>query len=243
MSRVLKRAFLLLELIARSERPLGLMELVEMTGDDKSTLLRALSTLEDQDLIVRDVHTKKYRKGPSLMFLAAIAMSHADLADLARPHLDSLRDSTEETVSLHLRRGEERVCIAGSASPHVVQRRLMLGEPVPLYLGPSGQVILANLPDRERDSVLVAAAEQGADLEAIAASLETARERGYLITVSNRTSGVGAISTPVFDSLGVVGSLTIAGPEERWTPDHMEEFAEQLLGAARTISNANGDIA
>jgi DNA-binding IclR family transcriptional regulator len=237
VSQVTARAFSVLEHVARSDEPLGLMEVAAQLEADKSAALRTLSFLEEQGMLRRDAATKKYRIGPALLSLAAIAIRRADLPHVAQPYLDRLRDLTGETVSLHVRVGDERVCIAGAESPQVIQRVLTIGEPVSLCLGPSGKVILAFLPEKERDAILARADVRAQTVEG---DLLRARRDGCLIVTSDRTPGVGAMSTPVFDSYGVVGSITIAGPEKRWTPRAMRATAGELRDAAAAVSGEIG---
>lgn len=233
MSQVAARAFNVLEQVARSNEPLGLMEVAARLDADKSAALRTLAFLEHRGLLRRDAATKKYRIGPTLLSLAAIAIRRADLPQVAQPHLVALRDLTDETVSLHVRVGDDRVCIAGAESSQVLQRVLTIGEPVPLWLGPSGKVILTYLPEAERTAILGRA---HADRDAVERDLQRAQRDGFLIVTSDRTPGVGAVSAPILDATGAVGSITIAGPEERWTPAAMREVADRLVEVAVAVS-------
>jgi DNA-binding IclR family transcriptional regulator len=232
MSQVADRAFSILEQVARSEQPLGLMELAARLDTDKSAAMRSLAFLEERGLLRRDAGTKKYRIGPGLLSLSAIAIRKADLPQVAQPYLVRLRDLTGETVSLHVRVGDERVCIAGAESPQVIQRVLSVGEPVSLCLGPTGKVILAFLPEDERAAIVSRGSAASPGLER---DLVRARRDGY-------THGVGAISTPVFDAYGAVAAITIAGPEERWTPERMAGVAGPLVEAAATVSAEIGGV-
>lgn len=239
MSPVADRAFSILEQVARSEQPLGLMELASQLDTDKSAAMRSLAFLEERGLLRRDSGTKKYRIGPRLLSLSAIAIRKADLPQVAQPYLERLRDVTGETVSLHVRVGDERVCIAGAESPQVIQRVLTVGEPVSLCLGPSGKVILAFLADADGAAVIARAKAGSTVLER---DLARARRDGYLIVVSDRTPGVGAISAPVFDAYGVVGSITIAGPEKRWTSKAMSRVGGSLAEATAAVSAGIGGV-
>jgi DNA-binding IclR family transcriptional regulator len=233
VSQVAARAFNVLEHVARSDEPLGLMEVASRLEADKSAALRTLAFLEHRGLLRRDTATKKYRIGPTLLSLAAIAMRRADLPQVAQPHLTALRDLTDETVSLHLRVGDDRVCIAGAESSQVIQRVLTIGEPVPLWLGPSGKVILAFLAEAERAAIV---ARADVDRSAVERDIARARTDGYLIVTSDRTPGVGAVSAPILDAAGAVGSITIAGPEDRWNRRAMREVAAALVTAAAAVS-------
>jgi DNA-binding IclR family transcriptional regulator len=233
VSAVAERAFSILEQVARSEQPLGLMELATRLDTDKSAAQRSLAFLEERGMLRRDGGSKKYRIGPGLLSLSAIAIRKADLPQVAQPYLVRLRDLTGETVSLHVRVGDERVCIAGAESAHVIQRVLTVGEPVSLCLGPTGKVILAFLEEADRAAIVARAEAASPRLEQ---ELARARRDGYLVVTSDRTAGVGAISTPVFDTHGAVAAITIAGPEERLTPMEMERVAGALVEAAAAVS-------
>jgi DNA-binding IclR family transcriptional regulator len=215
------------------------MEIASRLDIDKSAASRSLASLEQGGWLRRDNQTKKYRIGPTLLSLSAIAIRKADLTHVAQPYLARLRDVTGETVSLHVRIGDERVCIAGAESPQVIQRVLVIGEPVSLCHGPTGKVILAFLPEPDRGEII---ARAGASSTGLGQDLESAQRARYLIVTSDRTPGVGAISTPVFDAYGVVAAVTIAGPEERWTPAKMTNTAGDLVEAAAAISAEIGGV-
>lgn len=240
MSQSAARLVDILERVARSPEPLGLMEIAEQTGLDKSTASRLLGLMHERQLVTRDAVTRRYTVGPAFLSLAAFALQGSDIRRLARPYLERIRDLTGETVSLHLRVGSERVCVDGVESPHVVRRVLPLGQQIPLHSGPSGKVILAFLPEREvakitRSAHLVADART-----ALGNQLAETRRLGYLAAIGDRTAGVGAISVPLFDAQGPTASITVAGPAERWNLERLHEHAPTLSEMASQISAALG---
>jgi DNA-binding IclR family transcriptional regulator len=239
MSQTAERTFVLLEHAVRSESPCGLVDLANRAGLDKSTTARLLTYLEKRGLLVRD-DAKRYSVGPAMVSLAALVVRKSSLVHAAQPLLDRLRDESGETVSLHVRVGDQRVCIAGAESRHAIQRVLTVGEPVPLWLGPTGQVILAHLNDADREAVLARNVRAIGARRELGAQVSETRARGWLATVGGRTRGVAAASAPVFDARSVIGSITIAGPEERWTSVRMTEFAPRLRAAADELSTRIG---
>jgi DNA-binding IclR family transcriptional regulator len=234
LSRTAHRTLDLLELVARSESPHGLIEIADEAGLDKSTTARLLGVLETRNLLLRDPATRKYTAGPRLIWLGVLAADRSDLRRAAEPLLSELRDRTGETVSLHIRVGDDRVCVAGAESRHEVRRVLTLGEPVPLWLGPSGRVILAFLPEPQREAVL---ARSGAgDLASLRDELAAIRADGFADSDGGRTRGVGALSVPIFGTRGIEASLTTAGPSERWDASTRSAARERVLRCAREIS-------
>jgi DNA-binding IclR family transcriptional regulator len=238
MSRTAHRTLDLLELVARSDAPLGLMEIAEGTGLDKSTSARLLAVLEARGLIERDAATRKYRSGPRLIWLGVLAAERSDLRRVAEPYVATLRDETEETVSLHIRIGDDRVCVGGAESRHDVRRVLMVGEPVPLPLGPTGKTILAFLPEHERAG-LVARLANG-DGEELQGELAAIREHGFTDTDDGRTRGVGALSVPIIGGRGLAAAMTVAGPSDRWHPAARSAARERVLRCARQIGAGLG---
>jgi len=230
------RAFAVVEQVARAGRPCGLTDIASASGLDKSTASRMLAFLDARGLLERDASSKRYTVGPALMSLAAVVIGGSGLPQVAQPHLDRLRDESGETVSLHLRSGYERVCVAGAASRAVLQRVLTIGEPVPLWSGPTSKMILARLGPADRAEVLAVAEAAGVGVTSLARELDRARRRGFIVAVGDRTPGVGAVSAPVRGPSGMVGALTAAGPAERWTKKRMGAFAPHLVATATRLS-------
>lgn len=230
--------------VANNYGSLGLMEIASGNKLDKSTAARLLQTLEGQALLNRDTQTRRYSIGPGLLSLAAAVSKKSDLLRVVRPYLEKLRDETGETVSLYVRSGDERVCVDGFESFHSIRRVLPLGESVPLYRGSAGKVILALLPHSEIVRITAVAAGAGVDPGLLQGQLEQVREQGFLALTGDRLPEASTLSVALSGPSGVVGSITIAGPAERWSRDRMRSFAprliewcdflsEQLAGAAR----------
>jgi DNA-binding IclR family transcriptional regulator len=238
MSRTAHRTLDLLELVARSDAPLGLMEVAEATGLDKSTSARLLAVLESRGLIERDAITRRYGSGPRLIWLGVLAAERSDLRRVAEPFATALRDETEETVSLHIRIGDDRVCVGGAESRQDVRRVLVVGEPVPLPLGPTGKTILAFLPETEQADLVDRLASGGA--ESLRAELAEIRAHGWTDMDDGRTRGVGALSVPIIGAGGLVAAMTVAGPSDRWHADARSAARERVLRCARQIGAGLG---
>lgn len=236
MSKSAEKSLMVLKAVGYSDRPLGLIEIAGLTGLDKSTTARLLAVLADAGFVRRDSATRCYSSGPTLVSLSSFSMGQISLVKVAKTDLIRLRDLTEETVSLHIREQLFRVCVDGAESLQSVRRAVPWGGRLPLYEGPTGKSILAYLPDDDRKIVLKQAEAAGLDAESISAALVQIRANGYSLVVGDRTPGIGAISVPIFDRDGVVGSITVAGPSERWNVGRMKEFVSEVLSVAKNIS-------
>jgi DNA-binding IclR family transcriptional regulator len=231
------RALDLMTAVATTGHPMGLMELVDKSGLDKTTAGRLLAFLVQRGFLHKDPLTKRYEVGGALIAFAAAAMNRSGLRASAAAHLRGLSEATGETASLHLRVGDERICIDGTESSQPVRRVLSIGERVPLHASPTGKVILAFLGAPEATGALTAARAAGVDMSAMELDLARIRRQKYMIAVGDRTPGVGAVSVPVFDrEEAPVASLTIAGPASRCTRTRMLEYVPLLAAAAAQIS-------
>jgi DNA-binding IclR family transcriptional regulator len=242
MSQTAGRTLDLFQAVVGNDRPRGLMELADETGIDKSTAARLLGLLVDRGLICRSEQSRRYEVGPEFVAMLTTFTARLDVRRVAAPHLTELRQLTGETVSLHLRIGQSRVCVDGLESEHPVRRVAPLGESMPLYQGPSGKVILAHLDAAESDPVLAAAQMHGVDIQALREQLDQIRAVGFALTDGDRTPGVRAESACILGPQGPVGSITIAGPSARWSQSEAESVAGRLANAAHAISSFMGGI-
>jgi DNA-binding IclR family transcriptional regulator len=207
---------------------------------ERSAVYRLLAELASQTWVARDTESGRYSIGSGLIALSARVMRRVDLRRTARPLMERLNQATNETISLHLRQGLNRVAIDAIPSRQAVSHHVEIGEQVPLYEGPSGKAILAFLEPNEAAAIVEGAAatrQQRADLLAV---LEGIRRQGYVSLVGDRSPVVAGISAPVFGFDGVRGSLTITGPSDRWNKDAMESQAALLVRTSNELSAALG---
>lgn len=242
ISQTASRAIELLLLIAERGQPLSIADIAELTGLNESGAYRLVRTLEYHQLVSRETRERRYGTGPRLVALSATVMQKMSIRAAARPHLESLRDLTSETVSLHVRTGLHRICIDSVEGVHPIRRVIAAGETVPMYAGPTSKVMLAFLSAGELASILSWAGSCGEDVGRIRRMVTAAKRDGYLIDVGDRTPGVGGLSVPVFSADGSIGAITISGPANRWTPEAMRGFAEDACAAAGAVSASLGHV-
>ena len=93
---------------------LRLTDISERLGLHKSTTHRLLALLKKKRLINADATSQLYSLGPGVVELAWVLLRQQDLRTVCHPHLERLRQATNETVSLYIRLGDRRVCIEDS---------------------------------------------------------------------------------------------------------------------------------
>jgi IclR family acetate operon transcriptional repressor len=241
MVRSVDRALALIEALeASSAEGASLMELVGRTGVDKSTVTRLLQTCRERGWIVRDPVSRRYRLGPTLLAMARRGALDDRVMITVYEVLTGVRDATGETAGFHRRAGDRRVAIAGVESHHDVRRGFNAGESCSLLIGPASKAILAFLPEAERSAMVAEAHSSGMDVSHLEQHVAYLREHHYLCTDSDRTAGIGAVASPVFDARGVAGSVVSSGPASRFDAAARERAHAVILAAADTITFALG---
>lgn len=237
MSQLVTRTLDLIEHIAANKTQLTTMAIAADLGMDKSTCARLLSSLQKRGWVTRDPVTHVYSPGATMIGLSLDAALTHDLRRVIYPTLEHLRDLTGETISFQRRVGLHRIAVAGVEASHVIRGVLPIGSVLKLSEGPSGKIICAFLDDQDIRSILETTDARSARVRA---QLELARSAGYLSTDGDRTVSMGAIAVPVFDHLGVYGSITIAGPSQRFTAEVRAEHRVDALSAASSVSRSLG---
>jgi IclR family transcriptional regulator, pca regulon regulatory protein len=206
----------------RSGRPvLGVSELGREIGLSRSTTHRYVATLARLGYLRQDDGTKKYRLGPRVLDLGFSAINSMELREVAAPHLRALSDATGFTVNMAILDGLDIVyverCRSTRAGLREVDLNLHVGARLPAYCTSLGKVLLAFLPDDERDAALasIAFSRRGPNTitsrSALAAELRRVRLDGFAINNEELAYGLRSIAAPVLDHDGVaVAAINLA---------------------------------
>jgi DNA-binding IclR family transcriptional regulator len=222
-------------------------ELAETTGSTGSAVHRILTALKRKDIVAQDDDSQRYSLAWSVLSLARSLSARADIRTLAHPQMVRLRDQSEETLTLNVRSGLNRVCIEQVESLHEVRWVAEIGHIVPLHSGVTGKVLLAYAGAKEADAYLrsldVRRREDSSvpDRSTLAAQLVEIKQRGYALATKDRVRGISAISAPILEPGGMVSAaLTLAGPAERVTQEKLKGWVPLLTRATQEISDLLG---
>lgn len=187
--------------------PKTLAELVAATGLPRATAHRLATALEHHDLVRRD-SDGRFALGFRLATLGRAALDSTPLAELSRPALAWLRDTTEESVQLYVRDGDHRVCVESLESPHGLRTIVAVGASLPLDAGSAGKVL------------------RGDGVPA----------RGWIESVEEREAGVASVSAPILDRNGaVIAAIGVSGPIERTTKRPGQRYGNHVRRAATMV--------
>jgi IclR family transcriptional regulator, acetate operon repressor len=240
------RAVGVLRALADNEGELGVTELGRRLGVHKATASRLVATLAEHRLVERNPVTDKYRLGFGLIHLAGSAMAGLDLAREARPVLEELAERTQETINLAVLDGDAVLNVDQITSPRTVASRSWVGRRTPWYCTSNGKVLVAWLPEADRERLLAERLEPRTERSIVEparlrAQLKDITTRGYGQTVEELEQGLNAVAAPVRRADGqVTGAVSVAGPAFRMRPGELPRIGRLAMDAAAAISRRMG---
>lgn len=239
-------------LMALSNGARTLTDVARATGLSKGTAFRLLASLNHEQLVVKDPAANVYLLGPGFLRMFQGVMGDlGSIATLARPVLQELWTASQETVTLHISIGAERICIAELPSPQPIRYISTVGATAPLHTGSAGRVLLASLPDAVRERTLAGLTLTAlteatiTDPAVLRQELATVARQGWAMSFGERIAGASAISVPVIGDSGLLAALSVLGPRDRLTHQRCMDLLPELRRAAAGIQDrlASSDIA
>ena len=229
------------------EQPeIGVREVARQTGLSPSTAGRVMLALKDAGLLFQDPETRLYTLGAKVLTWAEVYAASFDIRKLALPAMQELHRNTQETISLYVLEGNDRVCIERMESPHSVRIVARIGRRLPLHAGSAGKLMLAFLPPERQEEILCEklspfTANTLTDPDKLRRELVEIRRRGFAISCGEWLSDAAGVAAPILDSKGeLVASLTISGPVQRFTDDRVADYGALIMKVSAQISSQLG---
>ncbi|MCA0274971.1 MAG: IclR family transcriptional regulator [Proteobacteria bacterium] len=241
------KALELLDLFTHRQPQMGLSQIARAAGLNKATCHRLLQEMEKAGLVEQTGPAREYRLGPAVLRLASLREAAVPTRDAAMPALRTLAEATGETAHLsHLVAGRLQTLAYAYSARHAMTVRMEDADFLPFHATASGLVVLAWLPQAMSETILAAplpqlTGETGTDADAIRSRLPAIRARGHAETESTFEPGVHGIALPLFDAqMACTGSIAVATPATRMTPEQRRLTLEQLSLAAIEITRTWG---
>jgi len=242
----LDRGLQLLAQVVNSAEPLGLSELAEFLGLEKSSIHRLMATLITRGFVVQDSH-KCYLPGLGIMELAAKVRRRHRLHELADVYVNELAQQTGETAHLAILRHDKVVFTNNVSSDHPLSVNIRVGQAEPLHCTALGKALLCNLENDQiktmlgrgrlekfTDNTIGTVSGFLKQCEQVRASLIAQDDEEYRL-------GIRCLATPVFDFSGkVVATIGISGPTSRLTDQVLSVSSEVVKTSGQKLSEALG---
>jgi DNA-binding IclR family transcriptional regulator len=201
-----------------------------------SSCHQLLQTVTASGFIEFDAATRMFRIGSRLWEVAQSYAMEEDLAAIAQPLMDELRDDTLETVQLARLEGLENVYVAISESPHPMKLVSAVGSRLSAHATGLGKVLLAGLDPEELERRLDGWNLRGftdrtiTTRKGLRAALAQIRELGYGEDCEEYVIGCRCIAMPVHDAAGkTIAALSVSVPTPRFN-DSVARRLQKALG-------------
>jgi DNA-binding IclR family transcriptional regulator len=237
------RAIQLLDCFTRETPELRLTDLSNALEMSKAQVLRIASTLEASGYLLRDPQTKRYRLGIRLFQLGMLVQQQIDLRRIVHPYLEDLVARADESARLIVPYDDGPICLDLVESSQRTRVFAQLGQRMPWNAGTSPKVILAYLPEADRERILCRDQFQRftentiVDPDALRQELAEVRQRGYHIGRRDLDKDATGISAPLFNhDEAIVGAINISVPVSRLSDQRVAELLQLVTTAAHEIS-------
>lgn len=243
-TKTVDKSLHLLELLARSAEPRGLADLVRELRMPKSNVFRLLNALVARSYIRRRDEDSRYELTLKLWELGNQIASQANVAHVARPHLDALARQAGESAQLAVFEQGESVFIDKVDGLHPVSGFTRVGSRAPSYCCATGKAELAFQPADTVKRVASAMEKYTAatitSVRLLERELEEIRARGYAVNRGEWYADVWGVAAPIRNRAGTVcASIGIWGPEHR-VARRVPASARAVTAAAAAVSAALG---
>jgi len=243
VNNTLVNGMALLEVLARSDRALGVSELAARVNLGKSNAHRLLQTLTELGYVHRDAATGTYRAAIRLWELGTAMLAHIDLRPLALPAMEMLLARTRESVHLSMLDGDEVVYLHKLESPEPVRAYSAIGGRAPACCVATGKAMVAALdPAAQRTLAAGLRAftpKSIVDAGAFLREMADIRARGYAVNAGEWQDTVCGVAAPIHDPAGgVIAAIGVSGPAERLRPARFKDLGADVTAAAAAVERA-----
>ena len=236
------KAFRLLGVVSESPEALGVSELARRLGMGKSTVYGLVTTLRDVGALEADSGAKRYRIGRGLTALAMRSVGGKDVRAAARPHLERLAATTQQTSFLGLV-GTDTVTILDLVHGRPgMSVSAAVGSAIPLLAGAVGKAVLAAWEPRRRARFIAHISlprftpQSVTDREAYARDVESAERRGASLDVDEYVDGMRAAASAVVGADGRLAAVVwVAGFARHIDDARLEKIADVVAREAREL--------
>ena len=242
------RALAILQLFLQEQTELSVTQISRDLGVHKSTVCRALETMEQRGFVTQTPETGKYWLGLKIYSLGMLYREKEPLKKLAYPFAKALAERFHEGV--HITAPDrnsgaypQQVVLEKIQSQQVLNLAPPVGSVSPCYCSASGKCLMAfsdpaRLERYDGCELPRFTVHTITDWTTLKEELAQIRRDGYALDREELEIGLMCIAAPIFDRDGqVVASISLSGPVSRIAQDEVQRIIQEVKIAAQEISS------
>lgn len=208
----------------------------------KSTVHDLLGTLLHHGYVERDSASQRYHLGSTILSLARYVPNQPQIADLAQPWLNRIRDSVNETVFLGVYLDGHPTLQASAEARQLLKMSAPIGKRLPTYSGSFGKIYLASLSEEECLKLLTErpirpfTEHTVTALPAILAEVARVRAQGYACDDQEYIADVWSTAAPIYQRGKLIAAVLVAGMRTRMSDQDRARATAGVIEAAQAIT-------
>jgi len=242
----LQKGLAIMEMLAQSNRPLGVTDIYEISKIPKSTIFMILTSLEELNYLQK-MDDGKYGMTLKLYNIGLNTLTKLEVRNVARPIMDKLADQLRFTVHLAILENNKAIYIEKVKGPGFVQFSTEIGQTMNLHNSEVGKVLAAYISDEILDRALISQGMPATTPNTITDQaifnkfLANVRESGYAIEDEEGELGIRCIAAPIYDyHKKVIAAISVTALRNELPSMSYQSVGELLKQHALEISAGLG---
>jgi IclR family KDG regulon transcriptional repressor len=247
----LEKTLDILKIFLDNKEEMSLSEISNLSGLNKTTVYKIVSTLVKYDYLRQKEKRGKYTLGTIYISFSGMIKKRLRFGDVAAPHLMKLSRDTDESVLFAYGDGTEKVISEDFSDISPSQSILRIipqdGSGLPIHATGVGKIMLANMSDKQLRHYFNSKTRKRytpntiTDINDMKNQITEVKKEGVAFDDEEFYRGVRGVAAGVKDADGkLVGALSIVAPQIRLTHARMRELATDVKKCAQEISRELG---
>jgi DNA-binding IclR family transcriptional regulator len=240
----LDRALAIMQSLGGQRSGLTLSEIAAKVGLSVNFVYRVTQSLVAHGYVVRDAE-KRFSIGAQMLALCQPVVDDVPLAEAALPAMRWLSEQTGEAAHLGIISGHEGIVLERVIGRAMIKFYVERGTRFPLHTSGPGKVMLAFMPETERDAVIAGMKFERFQPWTISSRkefmkcLNEVRSKGWAVDAGEHMEGHHCLGAPILDAEGhASASLWITGPSQRLSEERMTKLAPLVKKAGAMVTAA-----
>lgn len=241
----LRNACRIMKLLPQNSDGFKAADIARALGLPVTTTLRIMATLQLEGYVRKAAG--RFELGPVLIHLGNASLAGTEIRTSAQPILQALTARTDETSHLAVPCDGRALIVAVQDSPHPLRAASRPGFLTELHCSATGKTLLAFLYHHRieefygKGRATKRTPHTLTTLAEIRRETEQTRQHGYSLDNEEFNLGIRCLSSPVYDSGGVVvAAIGITAATVRFTRERIPEMAAAVTQAAAALSRSLG---
>jgi DNA-binding IclR family transcriptional regulator len=240
----IEKALSILALFSSDNHELGTIEIGKILGYHKATASRTLLLLAQYGFLEQNEKTKKFKLGPAIVDLGLSVHRSLknDLIQIAKPDLDELRNTLQETVVLEVLAGKNTVMAYVAEGPRKIRLGGKVGTLMPTNVSAGAKAILSYSSPSEWDAFLETDLPQHTtnsitDPQSFKKQLEEIKATAIAFDIGEHDLDLNAVASPILNmEAAPVAAVVVVGLANRVETRLDSQAAKEVKKTAGKIS-------